>query len=70
MTTPNYKAKALSPIIPVANIESSIRFYADVLGFDIALQSDGYSILTRDGASPSRPVIGALYAATLTGISS
>ena len=51
MTTANYKAKALSPIIPVADMERSIQFYADVLGFDTALQSDGYSILTRDGAS-------------------
>ena len=50
MTTANYKAKALSPIIPVADMKRSIQFYADVLGFDTALQSDGYSILTRDGA--------------------
>jgi catechol 2,3-dioxygenase-like lactoylglutathione lyase family enzyme len=51
MTTLSYKAKALSPIIPVADMATSVQFYTDVLGFDIAMQSDTYSILIRDGAS-------------------
>lgn len=51
MTTPNYKAKTISPVIPVADMQSSIRFYADVLGFDVVVQSPDYSVLSRDGAS-------------------
>ena len=47
----NYKAKTLSPIVPVSDMEESIRFYTDVLGFHTALQSDDYSILTKDNAS-------------------
>jgi catechol 2,3-dioxygenase-like lactoylglutathione lyase family enzyme len=51
MTKPNYKAKTLSPVIPVADMESSIRFFADILGFDVAVQSPDYSVLIRDDAS-------------------
>jgi len=47
----NYKAKTLSPIVPVSDMEESIRFYTDVLGFHIAMQSDDYSILTKDNTS-------------------
>ena len=47
----HYKAKTLSPIVPVSDMEESIRFYTDVLGFHTALQSDDYSILTKDNAS-------------------
>jgi len=48
---PEYKGKTLSPIVPVADMEESIHFYTDVLGFHVALQSDDYAILTRDCAS-------------------
>ena len=51
MTTPSYQAKALSPILPVEDMERSIRFYQEVLGFETAMQSATYSIVTRDGAS-------------------
>ena len=51
MSTLSYKGKALSPIIPIADMGSSIRFYTDVLGFDAAMHSEAYSILTKDGAS-------------------
>ena len=51
MTTPSYKAKTLSPIVPVADIQRSIGFYTEVLGFDVVRQSSDYSILTRGGAS-------------------
>lgn len=47
----NYKAKMLSPIVPVSDMEESIRFYTGVLGFHIAMQSDDYSILTKDNTS-------------------
>ena len=49
--TLSYKAERLSPIIAVADIEKSIRFYADVLGFETALRMDGYAILARETAS-------------------
>ncbi|WP_395739373.1 VOC family protein [Prosthecobacter sp.] len=51
MTTPDYQAKTLSPIIPIADMERSIRFYVEVLGFHTAMQSADYSILTRDGTA-------------------
>jgi catechol 2,3-dioxygenase-like lactoylglutathione lyase family enzyme len=51
MTTLPYKAKALSPILPVADMQATTRFYAEFLGFSAAMQSDDYSILTREGVS-------------------
>jgi catechol 2,3-dioxygenase-like lactoylglutathione lyase family enzyme len=48
---PDYTAKTLSPIIPVADLQRSIRFYIEVLGFDTTVQSDSYSVLVRGGAS-------------------
>lgn len=51
MTVPAYHAKALSPIIPVADMERSVRFYIEVLGFETAMQTAAYSIVTRDAAS-------------------
>jgi len=46
-----YKAKSLSPIIPIADMRRSIAFYTEVFGFDLVRHSDDYSILTRGGAS-------------------
>jgi len=51
MDTPDYTAKALSPIIAVADVQRSMRFYTEVLGFAAAVQSDSYSVLVRGGAS-------------------
>ena len=51
MTTPSYKAKTLSPIVPVADMQRSIGFYTEVLGFAVVMQSGDYSILSRGGAS-------------------
>jgi catechol 2,3-dioxygenase-like lactoylglutathione lyase family enzyme len=51
MMMPNYKAKALSPIIPVADMQRSINFYAEVLRFEAVIQSDDYSIVSRDTVS-------------------
>ena len=51
MTTPNYKPKTLSPIIAVADMQRSIDFYTEVLGFDVTRHSDAYSILTKGAAS-------------------
>ncbi|WP_395750088.1 bleomycin resistance protein [Prosthecobacter sp.] len=51
MNTPACQAKTLSPVIPVADMDRSIRFYHEVLGFHTSMQSADYSILTREGAS-------------------
>lgn len=48
---PPYEAKFLSPILPVADMQRSLRFYTEVLDFTPGLQSDTYSIVTRGGAS-------------------
>lgn len=47
---PPYEAKTLSPILPVADMQRSLCFYTEVLGFTVSLQSDTYSIVTREGA--------------------
>jgi catechol 2,3-dioxygenase-like lactoylglutathione lyase family enzyme len=49
--TSNCRAEALSPIIPVADMLRSIRFYEEVLGFHAVMKSDSYSIVSKDGAS-------------------
>jgi catechol 2,3-dioxygenase-like lactoylglutathione lyase family enzyme len=42
-------AKRISPILAVANMEETLAFYRDVLGFTFILESPGYSIVERDG---------------------
>lgn len=42
-------AKKISPMLAVADMEQSILFYQDVLGFTPILKSPGYSIIERDG---------------------
>ena len=42
-------AKRISPMLAVANMEETIRFYRDVLGFAPMMQSPEYSIVKRDG---------------------
>lgn len=51
MPLPAYHAKTLSPILPIADMDRSIQFYLEVLGFHTVLQSASYSIVVRDGAS-------------------
>ena len=51
MLLPAYQAKTLSPILPIADMDRSIQFYLDVLGFHTVLRSASYSIVARDGAS-------------------
>lgn len=36
-------------MLVVANMEETLAFYRDVLGFTVAMQSPAYSILERDG---------------------
>jgi predicted enzyme related to lactoylglutathione lyase len=51
MSTPHYTAKVLSPILPVEDMERCITFYREVLGFEVGMQSDSYSIVKRGAAS-------------------
>ena len=41
--------KRISPMLAVADMDETIRFYADTLGFKPVMKSPGYSILDRDG---------------------
>jgi predicted enzyme related to lactoylglutathione lyase len=41
--------RRISPMLAVANMEESIAFYQNVLGFAIAQQSPEYSVIERDG---------------------
>ena len=42
-------AKRISPMLAVANMEETIAFYQNVLGFAPTLNSPEYSIVERDG---------------------
>ncbi|MGF7181129.1 VOC family protein [Tunturiibacter psychrotolerans] len=42
-------AKRISPMLTVANMEETIAFYQDVLGFTSIMKSPEYSIVERDG---------------------
>ena len=42
-------AKKISPMLAVANMEETLSFYEEVLGFKPMRKSPGYSIMDRDG---------------------
>ena len=42
-------AKRISPMLATANMEDTILFYQDVLGFTPTMKSPNYSIVERDG---------------------
>lgn len=48
---PVYKARTLSPIIPVSNVSRSTDFYREVLGFETSVHAESYAVLTRGSAS-------------------
>jgi len=43
--------KKISPMLAVADMQQSIAFYRDVLGFGVEMESADYSIVVRDGAT-------------------
>jgi len=43
------KFKGLAPILTTDNMDRSVRFYVDVLGFTCGVQTPGYSNVYRDG---------------------
>src|ERR1022692_777523 len=46
---PTYTAKKISPMLAVANMEETLAFYRDILGFTAVRKSPEYSIVERDG---------------------
>jgi predicted enzyme related to lactoylglutathione lyase len=44
-----YTARKISPMLAVANMEDTLTFYHDVLGFAARMKSSEYSIVERDG---------------------
>ncbi|WP_353062620.1 VOC family protein [Tunturibacter psychrotolerans] len=42
-------AKRISPILAVADMEETVAFYREVLGFTPIMKSPAYSIVERDG---------------------
>lgn len=42
-------AKRISPMLAVADMEETVAFYRDMLGFRSTLKSPEYSIVERDG---------------------
>jgi len=42
-------AKRISPMLATDNMDATIHFYQDVLGFKATMKSPEYSILERDG---------------------
>ncbi|MGA7217036.1 MAG: VOC family protein [Candidatus Sulfotelmatobacter sp.] len=48
-TTATCIAKKISPMLAVADMEETLTFYSDVLGFTATLKTPEYSIVERDG---------------------
>jgi catechol 2,3-dioxygenase-like lactoylglutathione lyase family enzyme len=47
--TATYTAKKISPMLAAADMEQTLAFYRDVLGFKPTMKSAGYAIVERDG---------------------
>jgi predicted enzyme related to lactoylglutathione lyase len=47
--TAAYTARKISPMLAVANMDETLAFYQDVLGFSTMMKSAEYSIVERDG---------------------
>src|ERR1700740_2889325 len=47
--TMTYTARKISPMLAAADMEETLAFYRDVLGFTATLKSPEYSIIERDG---------------------
>jgi catechol 2,3-dioxygenase-like lactoylglutathione lyase family enzyme len=45
----SYTARKISPMLAAADMEETLAFYRDVLGFTATMKSPGYSIVERDG---------------------
>jgi catechol 2,3-dioxygenase-like lactoylglutathione lyase family enzyme len=47
--SPTTTAKRISPMLAVADMDETLAFYREVLGFTLTMQSPEYSIVERDG---------------------
>ena len=47
----SHTVKRISPMLAVADMSETLRFYTDVLGFHISMESPEYSVVERDGSS-------------------
>ena len=47
--TTTYTAKKISPMLAVADMEETLAFYHDILGFTPMMKSAEYAIVERDG---------------------
>ena len=47
--TATYTAKKISPMLAVADMEETLAFYHDILGFTPRMKSAEYAIVERDG---------------------
>jgi len=45
----SYTAQKISPMLAVVDMEETLAFYHDVLGFTPVMKSAGYAIVERDG---------------------
>jgi catechol 2,3-dioxygenase-like lactoylglutathione lyase family enzyme len=44
-----FTARKISPMLAVANMEETLAFYQEVLGFTVKIKSAEYAIVERDG---------------------
>ncbi|MGB2607069.1 MAG: glyoxalase superfamily protein [Candidatus Sulfotelmatobacter sp.] len=44
-----YTAKKISPMLAVADIQETVAFYRDILGFSTTMKSSEYAIVERNG---------------------
>ena len=44
----NYRALYLSPMIPSFDLKASLRFFSEVLGFRVHMDTDSYAICDKD----------------------
>jgi predicted enzyme related to lactoylglutathione lyase len=47
--TSTYTAKKISPMLAAADMEQTLAFYHEVLGFTAMMKSEEYAIVERDG---------------------
>ncbi len=48
-TATTYAAKKISPMLAAADMEETLAFYHDILGFTALMKSAEYAIVERDG---------------------
>lgn len=45
------RIRQISPMLAVADMEETLAFYAEVLGFNVVLRDPDYSIVEKDGTT-------------------